>query len=62
MKPFRTKAVVHTLNDFDEVTIISHKDNKNVVAEYEGQLYTAIFNVFNGLYYVDDLYGKIENQ
>ncbi len=59
MKPFTTQAMIHSLKTQDEATIVSHTDNNNVVAEYKGQRYTAIFNVFNGLYYVDDIYGNL---
>ncbi|MBD5144977.1 MAG: hypothetical protein HDT21_03555 [Ruminococcus sp.] len=54
-------AMVHSLKDLAEVEIIEHKDNNNVIAEYNGQKCTAIFNPFVGRYYVDDIYGKIES-
>ena len=41
----------------DIVTIIEHRDNNHVIAEYNGQICTAIFNPFVGIYYVDDIYG-----
>ena len=60
----KTIAVIHSLQGADTptdmVTIISHVDNNNVIAEYNGQRYTAIFNPFVCMYYVDDKYGKIE--
>ena len=59
MDNFKVQAMIHSLKNKDEATIISHKDNNNVVAEYKGQRCTAIYNVFNGLYYVDDIYGKL---
>lgn len=59
---YAVQAMIHSLRDKDEATIISHKDNNNVIAEYKDQRYTAIYNVFNGLYYVDNIYGKIVNQ
>jgi len=43
-----------------EVTVISHTDNNNVIAEYQGVRYRAIFNPFAGQYFVDDVDGKIE--
>ena len=58
---FETKAMVHSLKDLDTVTIISETDNNNVIAEYKGQRYTAIFNPFVCLYYVDDIYGKLDS-
>ena len=42
-----------------EVTIISHKNNNEVVAEYGGVYYSAIFNPFAGSYFVDDVDGRI---
>ena len=57
----KVRAMIHSLKDKSEVEIISHEDNNNVVAEYNEQQYRAIFNVFNGLYYVDNIYGKIAN-
>ena len=57
MNSFKTLAMVHSLHDKGEVTIISHTDNNHVIAEYKGHRYTAIYNIFVGLYYVDDLYG-----
>jgi len=55
---FKTQAYVHSLKqqgdpengDFGhqaaEVTIISHIDNNNVVAEYNGIRCTAVYNPF----------------
>lgn len=61
---FKIKAMVHSLNVLDEVTILSENGNNDVTAEYQGKICTAVFNVFSGLYYVDDVYGiinKIDN-
>lgn len=61
MEPTKVQAMIHSLQNKDEATIISHKDNNNVIAEYKGQRFTAVFNVFSGFYYVDDIYGKLPN-
>lgn len=58
----KVKAMVNTLDDLDEVEIISEKDNNHVIARYNGKLYTAIYNIFTGLYYVDDKYGEIKGE
>ena len=59
---FKSRAIVHSLKDYDEVTIL-HEDGANdVVAEYKGVRYTAIFNGFVCSYYVDDLYGELPDQ
>lgn len=54
-------AMIHSRKDTntptDTVTIIDHRDNHHVIAKYKGKLYSAIFNPFVGMYYVDDAYG-----
>lgn len=57
----QVKAMVHSLKDLDTVTILSENGCNDVVAEYKGVRCTAIFNIFSGLYYVDNLYGVIKN-
>ena len=59
MEKRKVKAMIHSLNAQDEVTIISENGNNNVIAEYEGKQYTAIFNPFTCLYYVDNVYGEV---
>ena len=53
-------AMVHSLNGLAEVSIISENGCNHVIADYNGLRYTAIFNIFSGLYYVDDVYGIIK--
>jgi hypothetical protein len=66
---FKTRAVIHSLSKgnedkavLDDVMIIHENGNNDVVAEYKGIRYTAIFNVFVCLYYLDDIYGKLRDQ
>jgi hypothetical protein len=56
---FKTQAMVHSLEARDEVTILHENGPNDVIAEYKGGLYSAVFNVFVGLYYVDNLYGGL---
>ena len=58
----KTKAMVNSLKDFDVVTILHENGCNDVVAEYKGIRYTAIFNGFVCAYYVDDLYGVLPDQ
>lgn len=59
---FEIQAHIHSLGGkFDTVTIIEHKDNNHVIAQYHGDYYTAIFNSFVGQYYVDDKFGYISD-
>jgi hypothetical protein len=68
----KVKAYLHSLKtecnpqrgDFGhqmvEVDIIRHISDNDVVAEYMGVRYRAIFNIFASAYFVDDVYGKID--
>ena len=57
----KTQAHIHSLQGgMDTVTIIEHRDNNHVIAEYKGKRYTAVFNPFVSAYYVDDIYGLIQ--
>ena len=59
---FDIKARIHSLGgELDTVTIIEHKDNNHVIAQYHGEYFTAVFNPFVGQYYVDDKFGHINN-
>ena len=55
-----TEGIVHSLRDLAMVEIIERTDNNHCLARYDGKLCTAIFNPFSGYYYVDDIYGLIE--
>jgi len=59
---FKIRAMVHSLKAQDEVTILHEKSNNDVIAEYNGQRCTAIFNPFVCLFYVDDVYGVLPDQ
>lgn len=65
---FKTKAVIHSLKkkdgtaEFDEVLILHEESGNDIVAEYKGVRYKAIFNPFVCHYYVDDIYGKLLDQ
>lgn len=59
---FKTQAIVHTLQNKDEVTILHEKGSNDVIAEYNGKRCTAIFNIFSGFFYVDDIYGILPDQ
>lgn len=54
------EAMVHSLKGLAEVEIVEHKDNNHCLARYNGNLCTAIFNPFSGYYYVDDIFGLVE--
>ena len=56
---FKVKAQIHSLRALDEVIILHEKGSNDIVAEYKDKRYTAIFNPFVGMYYVDDIYGLL---
>ena len=52
------QAHIHSLQGaLDAVAIIEEKSLNNVVVQYKGKFYKAIFNPFSMAFYVDDLYG-----
>jgi len=62
----KVMAYVHSLKDLQtdanhmaEVAIISKDGDNNIVVEYKGKKCTAIYNIFAGAYFVDDVYGVI---
>jgi len=59
---FQTKALIHSLRSEDTVTILHENGSNDVVADYTGIRYTAIYNPFVGLYYVDNIYGELKDQ
>ena len=57
----KIQARIHSLDgQFDEVTIISGKSDNDVIVDYNGVRCTAIYNIFAGCYYVDDVYGIVK--
>ena len=58
------KDHVHDRNVLGEAEIIKSIGNNLYLAEYKGVRCTAIFNIFTGRYYVDDVYGvqSIKNE
>lgn len=65
----KVEAYIHSLKDhtnnrhvLGEAEIL-HKIGDNLyLAEYHGILCTAIFNVFVGRYFVDDVYGRCREE
>ena len=61
-------AYIHSLKDkksdtnvLREAKILEYTDNNNVIAEYNGVKCRAIFNPFVSRYFVDDVYGRVED-
>lgn len=58
----KVMAMVHSKDNLDEVEILLELSNNKVYALCEGNVCTAIFNPFVGLYYVDDKYGVLSDE
>lgn len=57
----KIQARIHSLDgQFDEVTIVSEKSDNDIIVDYNGVRCTAIYNIFAGCYYVDDIYGIVK--
>ena len=57
----KVQAHIHSLDGkFAEVTIVKYNRYNDIIVEYNGNKCTAIYNIFAG-YYVDDIYGVIED-
>lgn len=59
--PFKTEAMVHSINAIKEVEIIKKRGDNDYLAKVGDVVCTAIFNPFVGLYYVDDVYGVVKS-
>ena len=61
-------AYIHSLKDktnnrhvLGEAEILRSLGDNQYLAEYNGVKCTAVFNLFTGCYYVDDVYGIIKD-
>ena len=61
-------AYIHSLKDkrtdthvLGECEILEHIDNNNVIAVYQGIKCKAIYNPFVGAFFIDDVYGRIDD-
>lgn len=54
----KVTALIYSLNNTAEVTIIEMVGNNKYLAEYDGNICAAMFNPFVGLYCVDDIHGR----
>lgn len=54
-------AMIHSIGGISQAEIMNFPpvDNNEVIARYRGKYYTAIYNPFTNLFYVDDKYGEL---
>ena len=56
------RAKIHSLDgQFAQVKILQYNGDNDIIVEYNGKKCTAIYNIFAGAYFVDDIYGIIED-
>lgn len=53
------RAMLHHLDDLGDATIIGKTQDGKFIARVGEKFYTAIWNIFTGLYYVDTIYGEV---
>lgn len=56
----KVEAMINSLGEKREVFIVLYEDANTVKAVYNNKLCTAVYNTYNGLFYVDDLYGVVD--
>ncbi len=58
-EPYAAQAIIHSVREKREVTIVAFDDNNHCKAVYQNRLCNAVFNPFQNCFYVDDIYGVI---
>lgn len=59
-EPVKVEAMINSLGEKREVFIVLYEDANTVKAVYDNKLCTAVYNTYNGLFYVDDVYGVVD--
>lgn len=55
----KTNAKIRSLNSIEKVTIREKVGNNQYLVDFRGTACVAMFNPFEGMYYVDDIYGAL---
>ena len=59
-EPVKVEAMINSLGEKREVFIVLYEDANTVKAVYNNKLCSAVYNTYNGLFYVDDVYGVVD--
>ena len=59
-EPVKVEVMINSLGEKREVFIVLYEDANTVKAVYNNKLCTAVYNTYNGLFYVDDVYGIVD--
>lgn len=65
MKPFKTEAIIYSLNGVKDTVIVLSEtmvtpNQPGYLVDYKGVICTAIYNPFSDCYYADDIYGVVK--
>ena len=61
MTPYKVKAHINSLNGgMAEISVLDKVNDNDYIVDYKGVKCHAIFNWFVCKYYVDDVYGTVE--
>ena len=60
LKPYKAIAMIHSLGSEHEALIVRFEDNNHCLAVFGNKLCSAVYNPYTGMFYVDDIYGVIE--
>lgn len=61
LKPFKAPSMIHSLNSKRDARIVYFENINHCRAVFGNKLCSAVYNPFRGLFYVDDIYGVIED-
>lgn len=53
------RAMLHHLADVGDAVIVGKSEKGEYIAKVGERFFTAIFNIFTGMYYVDTIYGEV---
>lgn len=63
MKPFKTRAHIHSLKgEMDEITVLKELGNNDYIVDYKGVKCHALFNWFVCAFYADDIYRIVKEE
>lgn len=59
-EPCKVEAQIHSIGQKKPVFLVQYEDVNHCKAVYDNKLCTAIYNTYNGMFYVDDKYGVLD--
>ena len=59
-EPCKVEAMIHSLHQKKQVFLVQYENVNHCKAIFDNKLCTAIYNTYNGEFYVDDKYGVLD--